>query len=145
MGDNLAHSFHPPNREQNRKFFCLDILLTQELRKRFSTPFRIRQKTDGQKFIFPRLFFLFARPACPFYGLAVTKLNSTRGLSIDKRILFLIFLSLNFAMSFLNFLYILTLRNSFNKIPFSLSSLSSIDFQFLRVLLSISLTYHPII
>jgi len=54
---------HPQNFFQlrKRKFFCFAFLLTQELRKRFPTPFRLRRKAGGQKFIFPTPLFLFAR------------------------------------------------------------------------------------
>jgi hypothetical protein len=71
------------------------FLLTQELRKRFPTP------DDGAGEPPPKIS------------------NSTRGLYIDKRKLFLSFFLLNFSVSFLDLLYILKLGNYFNKIFFN--------------------------
>ncbi|PJA61379.1 MAG: hypothetical protein CO162_06610 [bacterium (Candidatus Ratteibacteria) CG_4_9_14_3_um_filter_41_21] len=50
---------------RKRKCFCFAFLLTQELRKRFPTPFRLRRKAGGQKFLPPD-----PLPFCPLaFGL----------------------------------------------------------------------------
>ena len=84
---NPAQRFRPPDGEQNRKifftffliarpqnffqlrkrkFFCFSFLLTQELRKRFPTPFRLRRTGKRAKIHFPHTPFSF----CPLaFGL----------------------------------------------------------------------------
>jgi len=48
---------------RKRKFFCFDIPPKAELRKRFPTPFRLRRKAGGQKFLPPN-----PLPFCPPAG-----------------------------------------------------------------------------
>ena len=62
--------FAPPQiffQLRKRKFFCFAFLLTQELRKRFPPPFRLRRAGKNS---FPQTPFLFARPHCPLRGRA---------------------------------------------------------------------------